>query len=63
LACGTGSCASAVASVLNKYTGRFVTVELQHGELQIEWAEDGTVFMTGTAEESFSGEINLSLQS
>lgn len=61
LACGTGSCASAVASVLNEYTGWFVTVELQHGELQIEWTEDGTVFMTGPAEESFSGEINLNI--
>lgn len=59
LACGTGSCASAVASVLNNHTGRKVAVELQYGRLDIEWAEDGTVFMTGPAEESFSGEINL----
>jgi len=59
LACGTGSCAAAVASVLNEYTDRFVHVELQYGELQIEWAENGTVFMTGPAEESFSGEIEL----
>jgi diaminopimelate epimerase len=59
LACGTGSCASAVASVLNEHTGRNVTVELQHGELEIEWAEDGTVFMTGPAEESFSGEVAI----
>ncbi len=60
LACGTGSCASAVASVLNEHTERSVTVELQYGDLQIEWTEDGTVFMTGPAEESFSGEIALS---
>ena len=60
LACGTGSCASAVASVLNNHTGRKVAVELQYGQLDIEWAEDGNVFMTGPAEESFSGEINLS---
>jgi diaminopimelate epimerase len=59
LACGTGSCASAVASILNEHTGRFVTVELQHGELKIEWAEDGAVFMTGPAEEVFSGEIGM----
>lgn len=59
LACGTGSCASAVASVLNEHTGRKVTVELQHGELEIEWTEDGTVFMTGPAEESFTGEIAI----
>ncbi len=57
LACGTGCCASAVASVLNRLTDRKVIVELQHGNLKIEWAEDGTVFMTGPATESFSGEI------
>lgn len=59
LACGTGSCATAVAAILNEHTDRTVTIELQHGELLIEWAEDGTVFMTGPAEESFSGEISL----
>jgi diaminopimelate epimerase len=57
LACGTGCCASAVASMINHHTDRKVTVELQYGQLEIEWAEDGTVFMTGPAEESFSGEI------
>jgi diaminopimelate epimerase len=59
LACGTGCCASVAASIINQHTNRKVTVELQYGELEIEWAEDGTVFMTGPAEESFSGEINL----
>jgi diaminopimelate epimerase len=59
LACGTGSCATAVASILNEHTNRSVIVELQYGELQIEWAEDGTVFMTGPAEESFTGETHL----
>lgn len=58
LACGTGSCASVVASALNKHTDRKVAVELQYGQLDIEWAEDGTVFMTGPAEESFSGETH-----
>ena len=59
LACGTGSCATVVAAILNEYTDRFVTVELQYGELLIEWAEDGNVFMTGPAEESFSGKISV----
>jgi diaminopimelate epimerase len=57
LACGTGCCASAVASVINQFTQRKVTVELQYGHLVIEWAEDGTVFMTGPAEESFKGQF------
>lgn len=59
LACGTGSCASAVASAINNHTGRNVSVELQYGQLDIEWAEDGTVFMTGPAEESFTGETSI----
>ena len=60
LACGTGCCASAVASILNQHTNTKVTVELQYGQLEIEWTEDGVVFMTGPANESFSGEIDLS---
>lgn len=59
LACGTGSCAAGVASMINQFTNRKVTVELYHGALEIEWTEDGTVYMTGPAEESFSGEIEL----
>ncbi|MEI8112001.1 MAG: diaminopimelate epimerase [Bacteroidia bacterium] len=58
LACGTGCCAATVASIINQHTDRKVIVELQYGQLEIEWAEDGTVFMTGQAEESFSGEFD-----
>ena len=57
LACGTGCCASVVASIINGHTNRKVIVELQYGQLEIEWAEDGTVYMTGPAEESYTGEI------
>ncbi len=56
LACGTGCCASVVASIINSRTDRKVTVELQYGQLDIELAEDGTVYMTGPAEESFTGD-------
>lgn len=59
LACGTGSCASAVASVLTGRTGRKVTVHLIAGDLFIEWNEDNTVFMTGPAAEVFRGYINI----
>jgi diaminopimelate epimerase len=56
LACGTGASASVVASVLNKKTGRDVTVHLLGGDLQIEWDKaTNHVFMTGPAEEVFSG--------
>ncbi|WAM36827.1 diaminopimelate epimerase [Caldicellulosiruptor acetigenus] len=55
-ACGTGSCASVIASNLNSFTERKVNVHLYFGTLEIEWQDDGTVFMTGPAEEVFVGE-------
>lgn len=55
LACGTGACASAVAGVLNGLTNRKVTAHLRGGDLQLEWAESGEVYMTGPATEVFSG--------
>lgn len=58
LACGTGACASAVASILNNKTERALTVHLNGGDLAIEWPEDdGPVIMTGPAVEVFTGEI------
>lgn len=59
LACGTGACASAVASILNQKTHRRVTVHLAGGDLDILWSEDDTVYMTGAAEEVFKGVIIL----
>ncbi len=57
LACGTGACATAVASALNDKTGRKVTVHLNGGDLFIEWMGDNKVFMTGPAVEVFEGEV------
>ena len=58
LACGTGACASVVASVLNNYTDREVTVELLGGNLEINWnKEDNHVYMTGSATTVFEGEL------
>ncbi|MGI6649109.1 MAG: diaminopimelate epimerase [Bacillota bacterium] len=55
LACGTGACAVGVASFLNGLTERLITVHLPGGDLQIEWAENGRVYMTGPAQEVFIG--------
>jgi len=55
-ACGTGACAAAVAGVLNGLTERTVLCHLPGGDLTLEWAENGDVFMTGPATEVFSGE-------
>jgi len=58
LACGTGACASAVASMLKDLTNRTVTVRLLGGILHIEWAGNNHVYMTGPAAEVFEGVIN-----
>jgi diaminopimelate epimerase len=55
LACGTGACASAVAAVLNGLCERKVLCHLPGGDLTLEWAESGEVYMTGPATEVFSG--------
>ena len=60
LACGTGACAVAVASILNNLTDTQVTVKLLGGDLQIEWdREKDRVFMTGPATVVFDGVIDI----
>ncbi|WP_424765868.1 diaminopimelate epimerase [Paenibacillus sp. sgz302251] len=58
LACGTGACATVVASVLTGATDRTATVSLKGGDLFIEWnEEDNHVYMTGPAAVSFRGTV------
>lgn len=60
LACGTGSCATTTACVLNGKTGRDVLLHLDGGDLQVRWDEaTNRLFMTGPAEEVFCGEVEL----
>ncbi len=61
LACGTGACACAVASILNGYCkkNKEITVDALGGELKILWAKNDDVFLTGEAKEVFNGEINI----
>lgn len=57
LACGTGTCAAVVASILNGYCDRKVEAALPGGILQVEWnAEDNHVYLTGPAAFVFDGE-------
>lgn len=59
-ACGTGTCATVVACILNGLTDRKVLVHLLGGALVIEWDEETNhVFMTGPATEVFSGEYSI----
>lgn len=59
LACGTGASAVCVAGVLNNLTDRKILNHLAGGDLELEWLENGPVFMTGPATEVFSGDIKL----
>lgn len=58
LACGTGTCASVVASFLLGKTNNSVEAVLFGGQLYIEYI-DGEVFMTGPAELVYTGEIEV----
>lgn len=60
LACGTGTCASVVAAILNGLTEDEVTVKLLGGELIIRWdREENVVYMTGPAKVVFDGVIDV----
>lgn len=59
LACGTGASAVTAACVLNGLTDKKILNHLSGGDLEMEWAADGNVYMTGAAVEVFSGEIVL----
>ena len=59
LACGTGACAACVAGVVTGRAGREVTVALPGGDLEVRWADDDRVYMTGPAREVFSGECSM----
>jgi diaminopimelate epimerase len=56
LACGTGACATLVASVLTGRMDRKAAISLKGGELFIEWNEkDNHVYMSGPAIEVYRG--------
>lgn len=57
LACGSGTCATAVAAHLRGLTGRQVIVDVDGGRLEIDWREDG-VWMTGPTALVFEAELS-----
>lgn len=58
MACGTGTCATVVAAILNGLVEGEAEVILDGGNLHISWEGDSSahVFMTGPAEKVFEGE-------
>lgn len=61
LACGTGACAAAVASVINGKAekNKEIKINLPGGTLFANWSESGDVFLSGPAVTVFTGEINI----
>ena len=59
LACGTGACAAAVIAIGQKWVVNPVRVEMDGGELIINWHDQKDVILIGPAQIVFEGEINL----
>jgi diaminopimelate epimerase len=57
MACGTGACAALVSAARRDLTDRTATIEVDGGELLIEWRADNHVIMTGPAAVDFAGEL------
>lgn len=59
-ACGTGTCATVVACVLNGLTNEEITVHLLGGDISVKYdRENDTVWMTGPAVIAFEGTIEI----
>ena len=54
-ACGTGACAALVAASRKGLVGRKATMVLDGGDQEIDWREDGHVWMTGPVEVERTG--------
>lgn len=61
ISCGTGTCATTVAAVLNGYCDRDreIEVRIRGGALYDTYLENGEVLMKGPATEVFQGEIEI----
>lgn len=53
-ACGSGACATAVAAHLRGMTGRRVILDLDGGQIEVDWRDDG-VWMAGPTATVFAG--------
>ena len=58
LACGSGACAALVAAVRRGLVAERAVLELDGGELEVAWAGEGPVRMSGSYAISFSGSFD-----
>jgi diaminopimelate epimerase len=59
LACGSNSCAAAVAGIHHGWLQSPVTVNLARGQLTIQWNKAETLIMQGPAAVAFDGAVSL----
>ena len=59
LACGTGACAVLAAGASQGLLPRRAEIRLPGGTLDIRWADDGHLFMSGPAETVFTGQMEV----
>ena len=62
LACGSAAAAAVVASILEGKTDHIVDVTLPGGTLAIDWSDKNAIKMTGSANLSFHGQIDVSVE-
>ncbi len=61
LACGTGACAVAVASVINGICSKNedIKIHTKGGTLTVKWHKNDNVYLSGNAVKVFTGEIKM----
>jgi len=61
LSCGTGSCAAAVASILNKFCNynSDILIHIIGGTLTVNYKQDGNVYLKGPAEFVYEGKVEI----
>lgn len=61
LACGTGACAVAVASVINGFCrqNEEIKIHTKGGSLTVKWHKNDNVYLSGNAVTVFQGEIDI----
>ena len=59
MACGSGACAAAAVAISKNKLKTPITVNMDGGVVQIDWDMKNTMTLSGSAEISFEGEVNL----
>ena len=59
MACGSGACAAAAVAISKNKLETPITVNMDCGVVKIDWDMKNTMTLSGSAEISFEGEVNL----